>query len=327
MFDLISIGDARVDNYYFLEDATLLCRHNHQSCEICFGYGDKIPVSKFQQMIAGNNANNSVGSARLGLKVAMYGHVGNDASGEHIINVLKKEKVDTRYLQRVQGMDTENSAVITFKGERTIFAYHQPWDYSLPDLEKSRWVYFSSVSYSFSKSNLIKELEQYIERTGANLAFSPGSYQLKHGVKKFPRLLSLMKIIFVNLEEAKMILGLEEQDTPVKKLLKGLSDLGPSMVVITNADKGSYGFDGQSYFHLPAFHAKLVEMTGAGDAYATATLAGLVHNKPLSEAMCWGDINSAAVIEQVGAQSGLLTLAQIENHLKAKHNLVAKVLK
>src|SRR5258708_1946525 len=184
MFDLISIGDARMDNAYFIDDAHLMCKINREMCELCLRYGDKIAVEKFDQLVAGNNANNAVGAARLGLKTALYGNVGDDPNGQHIVAVLKKEKVDTRYLILNKDMSTENSAVINFQGERTILVFHQPWRYHLPDLDQSRWVYFSSVSMSFSDSPLIKQIENYLERSGAKLAFAPGTHVLNYGVKK-----------------------------------------------------------------------------------------------------------------------------------------------
>ena len=328
MFDLISLGDARIDNYYFIDDATLHCRHNTHDCELCLRYGQKVPVSKFVQFMAGNNANTAVGVSRLGLKSALYGHVGKDASGEFIVKVLKDEKISTRFVEMVEGMETENSAVIDFQKERTILVYHQPWEYALPDLDKSKWVYFSSMSYSFSKTNIVKEIENYVQRTGAKLVFSPGTHQLKYGVKKFPQLLSLVTLFIVNVEEAKKVLGYEqEENIPVKKLLHGLVDLGPVMVIITDAKNGSYGFDGTTYYKLDIFPAKLVEMTGAGDAYTAGVMAGLFYGKSLPEAMRWGTANGASVIEHVGPQAGLLTYDQMQNRLKENAKIVTKELR
>ncbi len=326
MFDVISIGDARVDNFYKLEDAHI-STDKEEGRELCLRYGDKIPVTEFMQLVAGNNANNAVGSARLHLRTALYGHVGDDPTGKHIIEVLKKEGVDTRYISVTKGMDSENSAVINFQGERTILVYHQPWQYDLPDLDRTKWVYFSSVSFSFSKTPLIKQLETYIERTGAKLAFTPGTHQLHFGVKKMPRLLSLTTLFIVNLEEAKTVLGYDRAERiPVKRLLKELAHLGPKMIIITDGGNGSYSFDGESYWKLGVFPAKLVEMTGSGDAFATGTLAGLIDGKPLEEAMRWGAANGAAVVEEIGPQAGLLTKHGMEEKLKSAAKIVARPL-
>lgn len=327
MFDLISIGDARIDNFVHLPKAHISCTLNKESCELCLKYGDKIPIDDVKSLTAGNNNNNAIGAARLKMKTALYGNIGGDANGKMILDHLKAEGVDVRYLVVNKEVATEQSIVINYQGERTILVYHYPWDYNLPDLERTKWVYFSSVSFSFSKTPLVSQIEQYIERTGTNLSFTPGTHQLNFGVKKYPKLLSLTKVLIVNKEEAKKILGIDEtKKIEIKKLLSGLTDLGPRMAVVTDGGEGSYGFDGEKFFQLGVFQAELLEMTGAGDAYATGFIAGLFHGKGLPEAMRWGAANGAAVVEKIGPQEGLLTLSQMEERLKDNSKIVAKVI-
>lgn len=323
MLDLISIGDARVDNFLEIEDAKI--QKIDDISEICLRWGDKIPLTGLYVLTAGNNNNNAIGSARLNMKVALYSNIGDDANGVRILDHLKKEGVSIKYVISHKDKVTENSFVLTHHGERTILVYHQNWDFKLPDLENSKWVYYSSVSPSFVRSGLVGQIENYLERTGAKLAYNPGTHQLKAGVKKNPRLLAMTKLFIVNKEEAKEVLGhLVTNNIPIKKLLKGLSDLGPEMIIITDGGKGSFGFDGEKYYSLGIFPAKLVEMTGAGDAYSTGTLAGLFHGNTLPEAMRWGAANSAGVVEQIGPQAGLLSYNQMMEKLKVCNKIVAK---
>lgn len=325
MIDLISIGDATIDNYVQIHDAEVRCNLNKTECLLCVEYGDKIAVDKLTHLVAGNAANNAVGGARLKLKSAIYVNVGSDASGKQIVDKLKEEGVSTRYVVVNEGMESNLSTVLNFKGERTIFVYHQEWKYRLPELDGAKWVYFTSLAPSFTQSNLLNELASYLQRTGAKLLYNPGTYQIKAGVKKNPRLLSLTELFIVNKEEAKRILGHKDtEDIPIKKLLKGIADLGPKMVVITDGGEGSHGFDGERFYHLGIFKAKLVEATGAGDAFATGTLAALFYGKDLAEAMRWGAANGAAVVEQIGPQAGLLTYNEMMEKLKENSKIVAK---
>lgn len=325
MFDLIAIGDATIDNFVQIHDAEIKCNIDKTECKLCIDYGDKIAVDKLTHLVAGNAANNAIGEARLKLKSAIYVNVGSDPSGKQIIDKLKEEGVNTQYVVVNKGMESNLSTVINFQRERTILVYHQSWKYKLPDLDKTRWIYFTSVSASFTDSNLLAELENYLERTGGKLLYNPGTYQMKAGVKKSPRLLSLTELFIVNVEEAKRILtGKDDADIPTKRLLKNLSDLGPKMVVITDGEEGSYGYDGEKYFKLGIFPATLVEMTGAGDAYATGVLAGLFHGKSLPEAMRWGAANGASVVEQIGPQAGLLTYEKMQEKLKENSIIVEK---
>ena len=325
MFDLISVGDARIDNFVHLPKAHIMCTLNKETCELCLRYGDKIPIDDVKSLTAGNNNNNAIGSARLKMRTALYGNIGGDANGRMILDHLKSEGVDIRYLVVNKDVPTEQSIVINYQGERTILVYHYPWDYNLPDLDKTKWVYYSSVSFSFSKTSLVSQIEQYVERTGANLVYTLGTHQLNFGVKKNPRLLSLTKVFIVNKEEAKKVLEIDEdKKVDIKKLLTGLADLGPRMVIITDGGEGSYGFDGERYYKIGLFPAHLVEMTGSGDAYATGLIAGLFHGKDLAESMRWGAANGAAVVEQIGPQTGLLTYSKMQERLKENFKIVAK---
>lgn len=328
MFDLIAVGDCVIDTFIFLLDAEIYTSKDGQRM-VGMRYGDKIPVGpEGVSMVAGNAANNAVGSARLKLKSAIYTNVGNlddDKADDRIRAKFKKEGIDIRYVVENEHLPSNHHVVLSFKGERTILIYHQPWKFKLPDLDPAKWIYLTSLSPSYVDSDLYDQLTQYLERTSARLLYNPGTFQIKQGVKKNPRLLSLTELFVVNVEEAKIILGHPEgEKIPIKKLLKGICDLGPKMVVITDGGDGSYGFDGEKYYQLDVFPAKLVEMTGSGDGFATGTLAGLFHGRDLGEAMRWGAANGASVVEQVGPQAGLLTYNQMQEKLKENKKIVAK---
>lgn len=322
MFDLISIGDGAVDHFFKISNAHIDVENGEK--ELALKFGDKLPVEEYQQVLGGNNANNAVGAVRLGLKVAVYLNVGSDQAGKFTFEKLKEEGVDSRYVVVNKGMDSNVSALISYKGERTILTYHQDFKYQLPDLEKVNWIYLSSMGKSAIETNFHKQIESYLERVNASLLFNPGTFELNHGLKKFPRLLSLTKLLILNKEEAELVLGLSGN---IEKMLSGLAGLGPRMVIITDGENGSYGFDGEKFRKLGIFPAKLIDMTGAGDGYATGVLAGLFHGKSLSEAMRWGAANGASVVEEIGPQKGLLSYDKMQERLKEHQKIIAQKLK
>jgi sugar/nucleoside kinase (ribokinase family) len=291
-------------------------------------YGAKIPFGSSYSTIGGNAANNATGSARLNLKVAIYTNIGNkddDAADDRIKAKLKKEGVDTSYIVETSDLPSNHHIILDFKGERTILTNHQPWKFNLPDLGKSKWIYLTSTSSSFKETDIFSQIVNYTERNSVNLAYQPGTSQIKLGLKKSTRILSLTKLFIVNLEEAKMFLGYDPgENIPIKKLLKKIADLGPKRVIITDGRNGSYGYEGEIFYKLECFPAKLVEMTGAGDAYATGTVAGLINGESLEKAMRWGAANSASVVGQIGPQAGLLSLDDMRESLKKNKNIIAK---
>ena len=76
-------------------------------------------------------------------------------------------------------------------------------------------------------------------------------------------------------------------------------------------------------YHAPIRNVPVIERTGAGDAYSTGFLAGLLFGKDVTEAMRWGSANATSVIGKIGAQPGLLTKKQMHDVLDA-HELSVK---
>lgn len=326
MFDLITIGDTVIDTYLPIDDAQILEKDDVKYLGLKYGF--KIPVEEGVSMVAGNAANNAIGAARLKLKTAIYTNVGNkgdDQDDNRIKAKLKKEGVDIRYIVETDDLPSNHNIVLSFRGERTILVHHQPYKFELPDLEKSRWVYLTSMAPNYIDTPVINQLLNYLERSGGKLAFQPGTFQVKLGSKKQHRILSMTEFFVLNIEEAIHFLGHPEKNPiPIKDLLLQLHELGPKKVVITDGGKGSFGFDGEKYFQMECFPARLLEMTGAGDAYATGVVAGLIHGLPLEEAMRWGAANSAAVVEEMGSTTGLLSLNKMEERLKENKKVIAK---
>ena len=303
MLDIISIGDAALDTFLKLQDALVANLKGRKLKQLCMNFGDKIPIKSLHQTVAGNALNNAVGSARLGMKAAFYSVVGNDETGERIAKRMKREGVGTKYLHVQKGSSTNYSVVLNFQGDRTILQYSHPRVYTLPvDLEPARWIYYTAVGKEHTA--LERQVIRYAVKNHAKIAFNPGTAHLKEGVGKMKEILRHTEIIFVNKEEAELMVG-DSSDIP--GLLYRLHELGPHLAVITDGKNGAYASNSVNTYYLPVFPAKVVEVTGAGDAFATGFLAGLFYGLSVPEAMLWGTANSAGVIGKVGPQEGLLT--------------------
>jgi sugar/nucleoside kinase (ribokinase family) len=226
---------------------------------------------------------------------------------------------------------------MNFQGERTILVHHNKRSYKLPKLPASAWVYLTSMNSGSEK--IFPALLNYLkkgrvsndgtrhdsaESNKIKLAFNPGTFQMKLGMNALRPILAQTAAIFVNLEEAGRILGTpEEKDT--HRLTRNLAALGPKIVVITNGAKGAHAWDEKGcYFMSILKEAPLVEMTGAGDAFAGAFVAALLYNQSISEALRWGTFNSASVIGKIGPEAGLLGLREMKRQLVNYETLVAQ---
>ena len=73
-------------------------------------------------------------------------------------------------------------------------------------------------------------------------------------------------------------------------------------------------------YHIPAYKNKVVEKTGAGDAFGSSFIAGLIYFNDIKKALELGNANSLSVISKFGAQDGLLNLNKVERLIKKYSN-------
>lgn len=315
-FDIISIGDTTLDVFLELEKEVKVIKDKNDKEYLGLLNAEKIPVKKLTNVLAvGNSANVAVGSSRLGLRTALYTVLGKDEIGEEMAKVLEKEGVAGDYIVFDKKKKSNFSAVLNYKAERTILVYHERRDYSLPKMGSTRWLYYSSLAEGHDK--LHSQIPEYVRKHKAKLGFNPGSHQLNEGLKKMQPILKVCTVLFVNREEGQTLVGKEPD---IKKLMEKLHKEGPEIVAITDGPKGSYASDGKDVYYLKIFPAPLIERTGAGDSFSTGFIGALAYGKKVFDAMRWGTVNSASVIQKIGAREGLLTKREIEAALK-KHSL------
>ncbi len=314
--DFIAIGDTAVDEFIRLKDASVNCDINTEACTISMKWGDKLPY-EFSVLVSGvgNAANAAVAAARLGLASGFVSNVGRDRYGEEILEAFKRESVDARYVAVNETLTTNHHYVLWYESERTILIKHEAYPYVIPEgFEPPKWIYLSSAGEKSEEFHLALA-EWLAEHRETKLAFQPGTFQMQMGKERLKRLYEHTELVAVNKQEAERILGVSETD--VKKLLAGLRAIGPKIAVITDGPKGSYASDGERVLFIPMYPDPKppYERTGAGDACTSTIVAALALGKSLDEAMLWGPVNSMAVVQEIGAQKGLLSREALEKYL------------
>lgn len=326
MKDVISIGDATLDTFIELEDAIVTKNGNGES--LCLPFADKIPIHQLVKKVAGNAANVAVGTSRLGLTSAFWTKLGDDIFAKDVLKKMKEEGVSTRYVQKEKGKESNFTVVLNYKGERTQLIHRVPRNYDLPNnLEKAKFVYLTAMGENHQLA--YTELLEYLIKYKVKLAYNPGKYQITCKEKICNDLLPYTEIVFVNKEEAELILEGKQQNRKggkkmgksyIKDIMKRLHEAGPEIVVVTDGPNGSYALIDNKYYHLGIFDGPVVERTGAGDAYATGFLSAILHGKTTQEAMIWGTFNSWSVVQYIGPIDGLLTKAKMHKLQKQNPN-------
>jgi len=302
--ELLSIGDASLDVFVLPTESETHCSINTKECELCFSYGDKIPVKSLEFSIGGNAANNAVGTRRLGVRSAAVLSLGDDDIGHQIKSKLEAEQVLTDYVTIQPGTRSNYSTIINFGGERTILSYKAPRDYYFPTLPVTPWVYLTSLGDSF-RPFYQKVVEHVTTHPDIKLAFNPGSRQLR-ALDALDIVLSVSHIVYINRKEAEQITEFGPSHSREKELLQAVAAKGPKIPIITDGGSGSFAYDGQRFLRAGVLPIDAYERTGAGDSFGAGCIAALIKGKTLEEALLWGTINSSSVIGYVGSQKGLL---------------------
>lgn len=321
MYDMITIGDTKLDTFVVLDDANLQCQLKMPDCLLCLRYGEKIVVDVVASQIAGTAPNVATGLSRMGKKTALISNMGLDGTYELALKTLKEEGIATRYLHRVPGEMSSYSVVLNYKGEKTLLTSHIRHAYRLPrPLPKTKWIYVSEMGPGYE--NLYRQVVARAKANNVHVALNPGTIQIAERKTFLFDLIARSYVLFVNLEEAQRITG--EKTLEIHRLATALYRMGPKQVVITDGKNGAYAFAGNDLSFCPIFPGRLVEATGAGDAFSTGYIGALMNGQLYDEALRWGAVNSASVVGHVGPTKGLLSTAQIRSRLKKHPSFHAK---
>ncbi len=315
--DFLAIGDIVIDAFIKLKTAEVIGEPDTKDYKICMPFGEKIPFDDVYVINAvGNASNGAVSAARLGLNTYFITNIGDDQNGRDCLATLEKNNVHTDYVKIHSGMQTNYHYVLMYGPERTILIKHQEYPYQFPEIAEPKWIYFSSINET-AFPLMHNAIADYVEtHPNVKLAFQPGKFEIKLGKEKLERLYKNADLFFCNVEEAAKIL--ETENLEIKNLLAGMHNLGPKIVVITDGPKGAYSYDGNEMWFVPCYPdpAPPVSRTGAGDAFASTFTSAIALGKTPGEALIWGGINSAYVVQQVGANVGLLTREKLEEYVK-----------
>ena len=318
-YNVITVGESTIDAFMRLAHANADAHLDNENNGLCFRFGEKIDVDRYDFCIGGNATNVAVGLSRLGLKATLCTEIGDDEFSLKIRNVLATEHIERVLVHQVPG-PSNFSVIINFKGDRTLFVEDvtRKHDFHFEDVSADM-VYLTSLGNEWEEA--YKTALAFARKNNAAIAFNPGSRQLRNGKEIVHEILKYTNMLFVNKEEAEMLISgketTEHDEAYIKKLLARVRGFGPKTVVITDGKRGSYALDDKNDFHKQKCQeGPIVERTGTGDAYTTGFIAASLYSLSVPKAMEWGSWNATSVVAHVGAQAGLLTKEKMEEEVK-----------
>lgn len=315
-YDVVTIGSAVRDTMFVTRDAETFRNPKADPTKlrlIGFEYGGKIHSENVHRYYGGGANNTAVALARLGLKVAVCIRVGDDADGQATLAHLKREGVRTDFIQQDAKHPTGFSFLVVEAAthEHVAFVDYGANAYlTIPKVvlqAKPQWYYVSSLSTQHWPS-----LMRAVLRTHVPVAWNPGAIQLA-APKTIRPLLKKIAVLIVNRDEATALAG---QSGTSGGLAKQLGKLGSKLVVVTDGRHGAAVFDGSRAHQTKSQLTVPKDTTGAGDAFGSSFIAGLIRFKGnLSTALQLATLNASAEVSQPGAQRGLLRWSELPTQL------------
>ena len=324
MYDVITVGSATVDVFARAESELIrIIGREKQTEMLAFPAGTKLLINKLSFTTGGGGTNSAVSIAKMGLKVAFLGKVGSDDNAEKVMKSLKTSRVDTTLVRRGNGETGYSIILDSIDNDRVILACKGINDrLSFSEINrkglKTKWLYFSSmVGESY---NTLEKLAQFAGRSGIQILFNPSSYLAKEGPDFLKKVLKHTTVLVFNMAEAMALTG----KTGLEDIFKCLFALGPTIVVITCGKSGTYASDRKHLYRVYPKKVRLVESTGAGDAFASAFLAGLIKKGNMLFALDLGTTNAESVITHYGAKNKLLTYREALMRMRTKRRISRK---
>jgi ribokinase len=238
--------------------------------------GEEIAVKEIRDSPGGSAANTIVGLARLGIKTGFIGILGNDREGDVIYKNFEDEKVDTSGIRITRGRTGTVFGLVDADGERTLYPYPGVNDKLQLDGINIGYAKKAKILHmtSFIKSEQINVQKLLISELSENtkISFSPGMIYAEKGLEELLPIIEKSYIVFLNRNEIKILTG-NDYDKGSKILI----ERGTKIVVVTSESKGSYVTTQKDCFQVAAHPTeKVVDTTGAGDAFAAGFLYGLL---------------------------------------------------
>lgn len=317
MYDIITIGAATRD-VFLVSDKFMAVKSRKFATGVgeCVALGSKIDIHKIVFTTGGGATNAAATFSRLGLRTATVCRVGDDSPGKDVVKDLSDVGVSTHLVRMAKGADTAYSTILTMKdGERTVLVYRgTSADFVARDIPASalantKWIYLTSLGKNLA---LAKKTIQTAHKAGVKIAWNPGHKEFEEGLKAFAPLLPMVDVLNMNLEEATLLTGKKK----LPDIFKLLHSDGLVRLVTDGTNGATVYRDGWTA-HAATTGVKSVSRTGAGDAFGSGFLAGLIkavaagfslrENEDLKEALRVGMVNAESVITKYGAKAGILT--------------------
>lgn len=304
-----------------------------RSCIDLYAHQIGVPitaVTSFDAYVGGCPTNVSVGTRRLGLRSALLTAVGDDQVGEFVTAFLNREQVETRFIPCKPGRRT--SAVIltiqppdkfplTFYRDNCADRFLTIDDVARAPVADSRVVFLTGTGLSHEPSRAATGAAAAAARS----AGVPVVVDIDYRADQWESAGAFAQQMRRLLQSATLAVGTEEElaaaagTTDVGSGVAAVIDCGVEALILKRGAKGSTVFRP----HLPPhdvapFRIEVLNVLGAGDAFASGFLYGYLQGWPLERAARMGNATGAIVVTRHGCANFMPTLDEVTAFVSAR---------
>lgn len=285
---------------------------------LCESYGAKIEVNDLVWATGGGATNTAACFVKQGLDTGLIAEIGTDIPGKILIDELKNLGISLDWLVTEPEEKTATSVIlVAHQGGRSIVTYRgaskmlevrdMPWE----NLQ-SEWLYISSLG---GQLELLEALTYHAHDRNIKIAINPGGGEIDNPELIY-KLAPYWQVLMVNETEGAKLAGIEE--TNLEVIGVRVKELGVEYTIVTAGEQGAILFKNDEKFFCPAGEEKAIESTGAGDAFGSGFVYGLIQDWGIEKSLQFAQANSAGVISKVGAKAGIIDEESFNNGPKAK---------
>ena len=260
---------------------------------------------KIEKTVSGGSvANSIVGISQLGDKVGFIGKVSDDEFGSKYEEGLKKENVEYFYTKKKEKLPTGTCLIlVTPDSERTMCTFLgtagkiNENDVSIDAVKKSEIIFLEG--YLWDEGEPKKAFDKAINNAKiVAMSLSDLFCVDRHKPNFLNLVLNKLDITFANEQEITSLIEAKNFDEVIN-FSKQLNKL----VVVTRGEKGAIAVKGDEVFESDIYkNLKIVDLTGAGDLFASGFLHGYINKLSTKECLQKGTEMSSRVIQQIGAR-------------------------
>jgi len=300
MYDIIVIGNISVDLYFKGKSLT------KDNGRFQLAIGGKYFSDEFYEDIGGGGCNVAAGLAKKDYKVAVFSKIGNNPFKNIILKKLEDKNISSEFCQFQDGYYKISAILLTEKGERTIINYETPSDlwkaFDLNEnIKQAKNIYLGPLPHVSleEKNKIVSHFKSDHILTVVNLADS----DCRRPIGDLKVIFDGLDILIINSHEFSDLVKKDYFQVNFKNnLLDLLPNLADKTLIITDAEKGSYGyFKNEVYYQQAITPEKIVDTTGAGDGYTAGFIAEYLKSKDIKKSMESGANYASKILTKIGA--------------------------